>query len=50
MTVKYLEFCKENAVNCMKCQKLQSVTIWAHIVPELIIGTSPVVSLEEREI
>lgn len=36
-------------VNFMKCQKLQSVSIWAYIVPEFIFGKSPVVSLEERE-
>lgn len=48
-------FCKENAkhphvVNCMKCQKLRSVSIWAHPVPEFILGKTSVVSLEERKI
>lgn len=34
----------------MKCQKLWSVSIWAHSVPEFILGKTCVVSLEEREI
>lgn len=48
-------FSKENAkhsrvVNCMKCWKLRSVSIWARPVPEFMIAKSSVLLLEEREI
>lgn len=34
----------------MKCQKLQSVSVCAHIIPEFISGKSPVICMEERKI